>query len=90
MVRGAIDILDVRFDSLWTLSRDDFMPWNQTLVIDSRVTIFNNDPCWSTKIKLPMEIFADVRIGQPIIYINSLYRVGLAINQESAGLIMLV
>ena len=27
--------------------------------------------------------FADVRIGQPIIYINSLYRVGLAINQGS-------
>ena len=27
--------------------------------------------------------FADVRIGQPILYINSLYRVGLAINQGS-------
>ena len=27
--------------------------------------------------------FAAVRIGQPIIYINSLYRVGVAINQGS-------
>ena len=27
--------------------------------------------------------FADARIGQPILYINSLYRLGLAINQAS-------
>ncbi len=27
--------------------------------------------------------FADARIGQPILYINSLYRLGLAINQGS-------
>ena len=27
--------------------------------------------------------FADARIGQPSLYINSLYRLGLAINQAS-------
>ena len=68
----AIDILDVRFGSCGPLSHamtlrqlepnfgDRFEGPSLTMI------------CWSTKIKLPWEIFQDVRIGQPIIYINSL------------------
>ena len=37
LVRGAIDILDVRFGSLWTsITVMTFTRWNQTLVIDSK------------------------------------------------------
>ena len=75
-VSGAIDILDVRFGSLWTsITREEFYTLspefgnNDMLVYQNQVTYGKS--------------FADVRIGQPILYINSLYRVGLAINQGS-------
>lgn len=47
------------------------------------VTIYNNDMLVYQNQVTYGKSFADVRIGQPIIYINSLYRVGIAINQGS-------
>ena len=47
------------------------------------VTIYNNDMLVYQNQVTYGKSFADVRIGQPILYINSLYRVGLAINQGS-------
>ena len=63
--------------------RDDFYALDPNFGDRFEVTIFNNDML-VYQIRLPMENhLSDVRIGQPIIYINSLYRVGLAINQGS-------
>ncbi|CAD0148446.1 protein of unknown function [Streptococcus thermophilus] len=84
LVRGAIDILDVRFGSLWTsITRDDFYALKPKFGDRFEVTIFNNDMLVYQNQVTYGKSFADVRIGQPIIYINSLYRVGLAINQGS-------
>ena len=84
LVRGAIDILDVRFGSLWTsITRDDFYALEPNFGDRFEVTIFNNDMLVYQNQVTYGKSFADVRIGQPIIYINSLYRVGLAINQGS-------
>ena len=47
------------------------------------VTISNNDMLVYQNQVTYGKSFADVRISQPILYINSLYRVGLAINQGS-------
>lgn len=47
------------------------------------VTIYNNDMLVYQNQVTYGKSFADVRIGQPLIYINSLYRVGVAINQGS-------
>ena len=47
------------------------------------MTIYNNDMLVYQNQVTYGKSFADVRIGQPILYINSLYRVGLAINQGS-------
>ena len=83
-VSGAIDILDVRFGSLWTsITRDDFYALEPNFGDRFEVTIFNNDMLVYQNQVTYGKSFADVRIGQPIIYINSLYRVGLAINQGS-------
>ncbi|MGT2930681.1 SAM hydrolase/SAM-dependent halogenase family protein [Streptococcus dentasini] len=84
LVRGAVDILDVRFGSLWTsITRDDFYTLNPQFNDRFEVTIYNNDMLVYQNQVTYGKSFADVRIGQPIIYINSLYRVGLAINQGS-------
>lgn len=84
LVRGAVDILDVRFGSLWTsIKNDEFNTLKSKFGDRFEVTIFNNDMLVYQNQVTYGKSFADVRIGQPIIYINSLYRVGLAINQGS-------
>ena len=83
-VIGAIDILDVRFGSLWTsITREEFYSLKPEFGQRFEVTIFNNDMLVYQNQVTYGKSFADVRIGQPLIYINSLYRVGLAINQGS-------
>lgn len=83
-VMGAIDILDVRFGSLWTsITREEFYSLKPEFGQRFEVTIFNNDMLVYQNQVTYGKSFADVRIGQPRIYINSLYRVGLAINQGS-------
>ena len=83
-VRGAVDILDVRFGSSWTsIKREEFYTLSPEFGDRFEVTIFNNDMLVYQNQVTYGKSFADVRIGQPIIYINSLYRVGLAINQGS-------
>ena len=83
-VSGAIDILDVRFGSLWTSIRhEEFYTLSPEFGDRFEVTIYNNDMLVYQNQVTYGKSFADVRIGQPILYINSLYRVGLAINQGS-------
>lgn len=83
-VKGAIDILDVRFGSLWTsITREEFYTLNPQFENRFEVTIYNNDMLVYQNQVTYGKSFADVRIGQPLLYINSLYRVGLAINQGS-------
>ena len=83
-VSGAIDILDVRFGSLWTsITREEFYTLKPEFGDRFEVTIYNNDMLVYQNQVTYGKSFADVRIGQPILYINSLYRVGLAINQGS-------
>ena len=84
LVRGAIDILDVRFGSLWTsITREEFISLEPSFGDRFEVTIYNNDMLVYQNQVTYGKSFADVRIGQPILYINSVYRVGLAINQGS-------
>ncbi|HEM4432539.1 TPA: S-adenosyl-l-methionine hydroxide adenosyltransferase family protein [Streptococcus suis] len=83
-VKGALDILDVRFGSLWTsITREEFYTLQPQFEDRFEVTIYNNDMLVYQNQVTYGKSFADVRIGQPLIYINSLYRVGVAINQGS-------
>jgi hypothetical protein len=83
-VMGAIDILDVRFGSLWTsITRDEFYSLKPDFGDKFEVTIFNNDMLVYQNQVIYGKSFAEVRIGQPIIYVNSVYRLGIAINQGS-------
>lgn len=81
-IKGSIDILDVRFGSLWTnISREDFASLGfqfgervEVIIKNGPRTIYNN------RIKYGKS-FADVYISEQIIYVNSLYRMAIAINQ---------
>ena len=74
LVKGAIDILDVRFE---------FYKLEPAFGDRFEVTIYHADMLVYQNQVVYGKSFADVRIGQPILYINSLYRLGLAINQGS-------
>ena len=81
---GAIDILDVRFGSLWTsITREEFLKLNIDYGQRLEVTIYNNDNLVYQNTVIYGKSFADVRIGAPIVYVNSVYRMGVAINQGS-------
>lgn len=83
-VKGAVDILDVRFGSLWTsITREEFLSLHAEYGERLEVSIYNHDNLVYQNGVVYGRSFADVRIGAPIIYINSVYRVGLAINQGS-------
>lgn len=81
-IKGSIDILDVRFGSLWTnISREDFMNLGfkygervEVIIRNGPRTIYNNRITFGKS-------FADVYISEQIIYVNSLYRMAIAINQ---------
>ena len=83
-VRGTIDVLDVRFGSLWTN-----IP--RTLVLQTGVqygdrvsiTIENDTRCVYRNIILYARSFADVYVGEALAYVNSLDCVAVAINQGS-------
>ncbi|MBF0806633.1 MULTISPECIES: S-adenosyl-l-methionine hydroxide adenosyltransferase family protein [unclassified Streptococcus] len=83
-VQGVVEILDVRFGSLWTsIKREDFQNLNPEFGDRFEVTIYNNDMLVYQNQVVYGKSFADVRIGQPVLYVNSVYRIGLAINQGS-------
>ncbi len=81
-IRGNIDILDVRFGSLWTnIEREDFLSIGfefgeqiELKIMDGPRTVYNNRVTFGRS-------FADVYTSEQIIYVNSLYRMAVAINQ---------
>ncbi len=83
-VQGVVDILDVRFGSLWTsITRDEFNMLKPSFGQKYEVTISNDSTMVYQNQITYGHSFAEVAIGSPIIYINSVDRVGIAINQGS-------
>ena len=83
-VMGQIDILDVRFGSLWTsIPYTDFKACGFDFGDDILVEIYHDDvKVYSNKINYGKS-FADVEINEPLIYMNSAYHMAVAINQGS-------
>jgi S-adenosylmethionine hydrolase len=81
-IKGCIDILDVRFGSLWTnIERTDFSSLGfqygdkvEVIIRNGPTLVYNNRVSYGKS-------FADVYVSEQIIYVNSLYRMALAINQ---------
>lgn len=81
-IKGSIDILDIRFGSLWTnIRREDFEAMGFEYGDNVEVKIMNgNTTAYNNRIKFGKS-FADVHMNEQIIYINSLLTVAVAINQ---------
>ncbi len=84
VVSGTIDVLDVRFGSLWTnISRELFLQLGVKHGSRVEVTISNDTRTLYKNIMVYAKSFADVNVGEPLIYVNSLDNVAVAINQGS-------
>lgn len=83
-IKGQIDILDVRFGSLWTsIPYEEFKECGFQINDDILVEIFNMDrKVYSRKINYGKS-FADVPVSEPLIYMNSANHMAVAINQGS-------
>ena len=83
-VSGTIDVLDVRFGSLWTnIPRELFLKLGLTHGSRAEVTITNDTRTLYKNIMVYARSFADVNVGEPLLYVNSLDCVAVAINQGS-------
>ena len=81
-VKGSIDILDVRFGSLWTnVTREDFLEQGFTYGDRIEVVIRNGSTLVYNNRIVYEKSFADVYVSEQLIYVNSLYRMAVAINQ---------
>lgn len=83
-VCGTIDVLDVRFGSLWTnIPRELFLKTGIRYGDRVSITIENDTRCVYRNIILFGKSFADVYVGEALVYVNSLDCVAVAINQGS-------
>lgn len=83
-VCGTIDVLDVRFGSLWTnIPRNLFLETGAQYGDRISITIENDTRCVYRNIILYARSFADVYVGEALAYVNSLDCVAVAINQGS-------
>ena len=81
---GTIDVLDVRFGSLWTnIPRTMFLETGIRYGDRFSITIENDTRCVYRNIILFAKSFADVYVGEALAYVNSLDCVAVAINQGS-------
>ncbi|MGM9589541.1 MAG: S-adenosyl-l-methionine hydroxide adenosyltransferase family protein [Faecousia sp.] len=83
-VCGTIDVLDVRFGSLWTnIPRTMFLETGIQYGDRVIITIENDTRCVYRNIILFAKSFAEVYVGEALSYVNSLDCVAVAINQGS-------
>ena len=81
---GTIDVLDVRFGSLWTnIPRALFLKTGAKYGDRLSITIENDTRTVYRNIIQYAKSFADVYIGEALAYVNSLDCMAVAINQGS-------
>lgn len=83
-VEGTIDVLDIRFGSLWTnIPRDMFKSLGIQVGQRAELTITNDTRTIYRNTMIYAQSFAGVFVGEPLIYVNSLDCMAVAINQGS-------
>lgn len=81
-ITGEITTLDIRFGSLWTnISIELFEKLGAEPGTQVDVSIYRDRTRLYHSFVIYGKTFADVEIGEPLLYINSMDHIGLAINQ---------
>ena len=84
MITGTIETLDVRFGSLWTnISADLFYQLKPKHHDTIDITIWNGSRKMHRSFVTYGTTFADVEIGESLVYVNSMNHMAVAINQGS-------
>lgn len=84
VLKGTIDVLDVRFGSLWTnIPRDMFLSLGVGHGQRVEVGVINDTRHLYKNILLYAKSFADAYVGEALVYVNSLDNMAVAINQGS-------
>ena len=84
VVSGAIDVLDIRFGSLWTnIPRTMFKELNVEFGGRVEICIEHDHRIVYKNILTYAKSFADVSVGETLLYTNSLDHMAIAINQGS-------
>ncbi|MBM7717427.1 S-adenosylmethionine hydrolase [Bacillus thermophilus] len=83
-VYGMVDVLDVRYGNLWTnISRPALIDLNIDYNDKVNVAIKHNSILVYNETMIYGRSFAATKKGEPLVYINSLDNVAIAINQQS-------
>lgn len=84
VIIGNIDILDIRFGNLWTnIDRSLFKELGVQYGDSFVVTIENETGKLYQNVMTFGRSFTDSHVGEPLIFVNSLDKLGIAINQGS-------
>ncbi len=83
-IHGTIDILDVRYGNLWTnISRELFLKLGVSYGNPVEVNILNDSRVIYSNVMTFGKSFAAIHVGEPLVYVNSLDNMAIAINQGS-------
>ena len=81
-VKGIIPVLDVQFGNVWTnIPKALFDELKVGLGEPVRVRIFHNDQLIDDAAAPYERTFGDVEVGKPLVYVNSLLNLAVALNQ---------
>jgi S-adenosylmethionine hydrolase len=83
-VKGIVPVLDIQFGNVWTnipksLFDELHLSWGEAV----HVRIFHNDQLIDDAVMPYQRTFGDVGIGKPLVYVNSLLNLAVALNQGS-------
>lgn len=83
-IHGTVDILDIRFGSLWTNIPQEMLEENGFNTGDAiKIKIYHDDTKKYENQIIYGHSFSDVKQGEVVAYINSLINLGIAINQSN-------
>ena len=84
VVKGIIPVLDVQFGNVWTnIPKSLFDELHVALGAAVRVRIFHDNRLIDEEVVPYQRTFGEVPIGKPLVYVNSLMNLAVALNQAS-------
>lgn len=84
MVKGIVPVLDIQFGNVWSnIPKALFDELKIELGSRVRVRIFHNERLVDDSLIPYQRTFGDVPVGKPLVYINSLLNVAVALDQGS-------
>jgi S-adenosylmethionine hydrolase len=84
VIKGMIPVLDIQYGNVWTnIPKDLFDQLGIPIGGKVRLRIFHEDKLADETVAPYQNTFGDVPEGEPLVYLNSLLSVSVAINMDS-------